>query len=747
MTDPTTVTIAAVNADSTPAAFAQVIARLIHGGAGGTINDVAIVDEVAVRLDEDGEGTVALYPNDVIVPAGTYWSLTVKGSTPTVVRLLDVPESATPVLWTDPAYLLEDPSPPTVLPAPTSGVAFQVPRVNSTGDTYELRTLVPADISELDAALPVQVGFFLEDTDMTGGAFTNLVPLGTDGGFPRSYAVGESMLVTEGDDVGVWTITATGPCTPGTALAPGQIIVATAGGTGAMATATSDNGTTVSGVAVKADQGTVEVQVEDAFAAATTDATAPKFELCTDFGDTYDDHVWSSPSAGLTLTTGLWLRGVVNIQPWDDPAPDSETFVYSEIFTVTHDGDGVIDAIEWAVRRTWRPDPGRWVHNLFFQSKRVGSATDDYNLIADEWEMPEGVDLEVAAWLTFNADGQSVGRLLRRTYLTHPDVVLEGVGWSVLTEFVTDPFTIDFSGGEPCLIGSNLGRLHVPFVTAADEPGGTPLFSPTAVGALAEGGTSAFVDAAGKTWTPEAGAVASEVTSGGGAVDSVNGDTGVVVLTAADVGAAPTSHTHAASALTSGTIDIARIPTGTTGTTVPLGNDARFTDARTPTSHVHAAADITSGTIAAARLPTFPWPRRQTIYYAVHKPMSFTTWTPTSGSFIGGGFASGTNANSESWTYGLSLDAGTYTVRSVARRAAQGPIISFALDGGVGTIGTHDTYNGSTAGDNAVDLSTTLVIPTAGYYTLTITNATRNGSNVTGWVMTPQVFDLYRTGP
>jgi hypothetical protein len=32
-------------------------------------------------------------------------------------------------------------------------------------------------------------------------------------------------------------------------------------------------------------------------------------------------------------------------------------------------------------------------------------------------------------------------------------------------------------------------------------------------------------------------------------------------------------------------VPIAQIPTGTTGTTVPFGNDARFTDARTPTAH------------------------------------------------------------------------------------------------------------------------------------------------------------------
>jgi hypothetical protein len=43
---------------------------------------------------------------------------------------------------------------------------------------------------------------------------------------------------------------------------------------------------------------------------------------------------------------------------------------------------------------------------------------------------------------------------------------------------------------------------------------------------------------------------------------------------------------------------------GTTAGTACQGNDSRLSDARTPTSHVHAASDITSGTVATARLPT-----------------------------------------------------------------------------------------------------------------------------------------------
>jgi hypothetical protein len=42
---------------------------------------------------------------------------------------------------------------------------------------------------------------------------------------------------------------------------------------------------------------------------------------------------------------------------------------------------------------------------------------------------------------------------------------------------------------------------------------------------------------------------------------------------------------------------------GTAAGTVAAGNDSRLSDARTPTSHVHAASDITSGTLAEIRLP------------------------------------------------------------------------------------------------------------------------------------------------
>jgi microcystin-dependent protein len=53
-------------------------------------------------------------------------------------------------------------------------------------------------------------------------------------------------------------------------------------------------------------------------------------------------------------------------------------------------------------------------------------------------------------------------------------------------------------------------------------------------------------------------------------------------------------------------VPIAQLPTGNTGSTVTIGNDARLTDARPPTAHVHAGTDITSGVVDLARLGTAP---------------------------------------------------------------------------------------------------------------------------------------------
>lgn len=80
----------------------------------------------------------------------------------------------------------------------------------------------------------------------------------------------------------------------------------------------------------------------------------------------------------------------------------------------------------------------------------------------------------------------------------------------------------------------------------------------------------------------------------------------LVPLTAPSSGEAyaPVNHTHSAAAITSGTLDAARLPVGTEAGTVCAGDDARLSNARTPTTHAstHASGGgdaLTPGDIGA----------------------------------------------------------------------------------------------------------------------------------------------------
>lgn len=67
-------------------------------------------------------------------------------------------------------------------------------------------------------------------------------------------------------------------------------------------------------------------------------------------------------------------------------------------------------------------------------------------------------------------------------------------------------------------------------------------------------------------------------------------------------GKADAVHTHAAGDINSGTLNIARIPTGTSSSTVCIGNDSRLSNTRTPTDNTVSTAKIQNGAVTTAKI-------------------------------------------------------------------------------------------------------------------------------------------------
>lgn len=81
-------------------------------------------------------------------------------------------------------------------------------------------------------------------------------------------------------------------------------------------------------------------------------------------------------------------------------------------------------------------------------------------------------------------------------------------------------------------------------------------------------------------------------------------------------------------------VPIAQLPTGTSGSTVPVGNDSRFTDARTPTSHATSHATAGSDPVSPAAIGAATSAHTHTGTYAVVPKIRQAWITDGSGSTL-----------------------------------------------------------------------------------------------------------------
>jgi hypothetical protein len=156
--------------------------------------------------------------------------------------------------------------------------------------------------------------------------------------------------------------------------------------------------------------------------------------------------------------------------------------------------------------------------------------------------------------------------------------------------------------------------------------------------------------------------------------------------------------------ITSGVFGIAQIPTGSTGTTVALGNDARFTDSRAPngTAGGSLAGSYPNPTIAAGAITGTE------IAAAVKDPVAGTAGLRTLGTgaaqALPGNHASTTDSRAPNGAAGGSL-GGSYPNPSIAAGAVGGTEIAAGIkDAAAGTASLRTLGTGAaqaTAGNDA----------------------------------------------
>lgn len=208
----------------------------------------------------------------------------------------------------------------------------------------------------------------------------------------------------------------------------------------------------------------------------------------------------------------------------------------------------------------------------------------------------------------------------------------------------------------------------------ADQAGAASSAQTAAVAAASTDATSkanaaqsAAISAAAADATTKANAAQSNAQSFATSAD-------VTVLASAATAAAGAS--KAFSTIT-GVVPIAQVPTGTSATTVPLGNDSRFSDARTPTAHNQTVATITDLVPNTAA--------QQLAAKRIHKHYPYWSYLASSGTVTmtvtAPGFLNVAATAYAEWTDALPAGTWRFIVAHVTTNVASGSTIQLSVGG------------------------------------------------------------------
>jgi len=612
--------------------------------------------------------------------------------------------------------------------------------VAAVGNDYDAESVADAVAPFLPTGLTVDV--LIEDIDLAGGSFTHVTPYGSPDPVPRAYFTGLTALAVTGSDIGyLWTLTATGACTQGRALAPGDVV--SAGyfqGQTAVAVGTS----AVTGIFVQATEDYVEAAAV-AGAAGATDRAVALSQIVGDqtylkvghdgTGSPSHDEGAFSCGTDLNFTTG------VDVRVWGRLMRTAGTDSFPE--WITQNVDGGANAYKLAPFQD-EDDVLVW----FAEHIKTGETEGQNPRLLSAQGLPQNPALGVLVGIRHTIDftGGPGGVGVEKFWVPSddPDVVTaDGIGWKTIATLThAGPESIETSYAERFYLGLSEHESHLFVVQMFNGIDGTCLVDLHAADATS---ATTITCRQGTVWTA-AGSQAEIVNygSGGGSFDlpaEIHAATGKT--TPVDADEFPMSDSAASWGLKKLTWAnlkaTAKAYFDTLYMALVAGSNDDFLQRKAGAWTSRTPAQVKADLAIAA------YPSSHAILPAVQRPASYVTWTPAVSAVLAGGYASGANTvGSETWTYPVACRAGTWRADVVIRKTPASGIITATFGGSA--LGTADCYNATNSGDNNTALSTSFTVAADGTYDLVLTNPTKHGTSI-GYVWHIQVINLTRTGP